>query len=78
MQKIFTGLENAFVGTGWSWKPHKSKEHIFYIETILKKYLNSEKKIGKIFDRKKISKFFRRKKNPEKSDQNSKISVLNW
>ena len=37
MQKIFTGLENAFVGTGWSWKPHKSKEHIFYIEIIFKK-----------------------------------------
>ena len=43
MQKIFTGLENAFVGPGWSWKPHKSKEHIFLHRNYTKKYLNSDK-----------------------------------
>ena len=27
--KIFTGLENAFAGPGWVWKPHKSEDHNF-------------------------------------------------
>ena len=62
MQKIFTGLENAFVGTGWSWKPHKSKEHIFYIEIILKKNLNSEKKWENFSIEKQFRKFFGEKK----------------
>ena len=36
MQNTITGLENAFAGPGWPWKPHKSKEQIFYIEVIPK------------------------------------------
>ena len=73
MQKIFTGLENAFVGTGWSWKPHKSKEHIFLHRNYTQKNLNSEKN-GNIFRSKKNPKNFRRKKIPEKSDPKSKNS----
>ena len=72
MQKISTGLENAFVNTGWSWKSHKSKERIFYIETILHKNSQLRKKKWKNFDRKKIKKFWTKK--IRKSDQKSKIS----
>ena len=55
MQKIFTGLENAFVGTGWSWKPHKSKEHIFLHRYWYPKKNPAHKKNKIIFDRKKHS-----------------------
>ena len=59
--KIVIGLEHAFAGPGWAWKPHKSKDQIFYIETMSKKFLNSEKKISI-----KKNRFFFGKKIPEK------------
>ena len=41
-QKITTGLENTFAGSGWPWKTHKSKDLIFYIESIPNIFLNSK------------------------------------
>ena len=65
MHKIFTGLENAFAGPGWVWKPHKSKDQIFYIETMSKKISQLRKKITFFLDQKNFEIFFG-KKNHEK------------
>ena len=50
---MFTGLENAFAGPGWAWKPHKSKDQIFLHRNYVQKNLNSEKNIldQKYFER---------------------------
>ena len=46
MPHIFTGLENAFAGPGWTWKHHKSKDHKFLHSKLYpKKNLISEKNI---------------------------------
>ena len=72
MPKIFTGLENAFAGPGWAWKPHKSKDQIFYIETMSKKISQLRKKFSFFLDQKNFDFFFRpkifTKIFPEKSD----------
>ena len=65
IKKIFTWLENPFVGTGRSWKPHKWKEHNFLHRNYTPKFFSTPKKIKTFSDRKKIR---------EKSDQKSKIS----
>ena len=44
MQNIFTGLENAFAGPGWPWKPHKSKEHIFLHRSYTQIFFATPKK----------------------------------
>ena len=56
------GLENAFVGTGWSWKPHKSKEHIFLHRNYTQKNISTPKKKEK-FSIEKKSDFFDEKKS---------------
>ena len=72
MDKIFTGLENAFAGPGWVWKPHKSKDHIFYIETMSKKIFSTPKKNTFFLDQKNFENFSGEKKItknfPEKSE----------
>ena len=69
MQKIFTGLENAFAGPGWAWKPHKSKDHKFLHRNYIQKIFNSEKNMF-FFSIKMFSFFFGKKKSrkmlPEK------------
>ena len=55
-QKIFTWLENAFVCTGRSWKPHKRKEHIFLHRNYIPKNFSTPKKKLKISSSKKIGK----------------------
>ena len=69
MQNIFTGLENAFAGPGWPWKPHKSKEQIFlhrsYTQKIfatLKKKIAIEKKSKKSKKSEKKNRKIRNKK----------------
>ena len=63
MQKIFTGLENAFVGTGWSWKPHKSKEHIFLHRNYTQKISQLRKKNENFSIEKNFRNFFDEKKS---------------
>ena len=63
MHKIFTGLENAFAGPGWVWKPHKSKDQIVLHRNYIQKYFSTPKK-NMFFSRfKKFSIFFSAKKN---------------
>ena len=78
MPQIFTGLENAFAGPGWAWKPHKSKDQIFlhrnYVQKISqlrKKNFFSRSKNFRIFLAKKITKMF--PKNQKNRFQNFKI-----
>ena len=66
MQKIFTCLENAFVGTGWPWKPHKSKVHNFLHRNYTPKIFSTPKKIRQFFDRTFFSEFFSTKNFPRK------------
>ena len=68
MQKISTGLENAFVNTGWSWKSHKSKERIFLHQNYTPQKFSTPKKNQKLSIEKKVDKKIR------KSNQKSKIS----
>ena len=58
IKKIFTELENTFVGTGRSWKPHKWKEHNFLHRNYTPKFFSTPKKIEHFFDRKNVSDFF--------------------
>ena len=44
IKKIFTELENTFVGTGRSWKPHKWKEHNFLHRNYTPKFFSTPKK----------------------------------
>ena len=62
MQKNVTWLENTFVGTGWSWKPHKSKEHNFLHRNYTPKFFSTPKKNLKFFRSKKMFDFFSSKK----------------
>ena len=44
IKKIFTELENKFVGTGRSWKPHKWKEHNFLHRNYTQQIFSTPKK----------------------------------
>ena len=56
IQKIFTGLENAFAVLGAPWKPHKSKvQTILPARNIHEKFITPKIKIF-FLDRKKIGK----------------------
>ena len=64
-------LENTFVGTARSWKPHKWKEHNFLHRNYIPKFFPTPKKSWKkSIDRKKKRFFFDEKffaKNPTKN-----------
>ena len=66
MQNICTGLENAFAGPGWLWKPHKSKDHIFLHRNYTQKKFATPKKIIFFRDRN----FFSKKNVEEKIREN--------
>ena len=76
MQNIFTGLENAFAGPGWPWKPHKSKDHIFLHRNYVQNFFSTpifyffsklEKKSTKNFEKKIFSKNLPKEKVGKKS-----------
>ena len=74
MHKIFTGLENAFAGPGWVWKPHKSKDQIFLHRNYVQKISQRRKKIYFFSRSKKFRFFFSITKNHEKISR--KISIF--
>ena len=58
IKKIFTGLENTFVGTDGPENLRNGKNIIFYIETISQKFSQLRKKVENFFDRKFFQFFF--------------------
>ena len=74
MDKIFTGLENAFAGLGWVWKPQKSKDQIFLHRNYAQFFFSTPKKIYFFSRSKKFSKKFpAKKKITKKFPKNPKI-----
>ena len=81
MQNIFTGLENAFAGPGWPWKPHKSKEQIFLHRSYTPNFFAIEKNVRKKMSKKsprknfeKSSRFFQNLKTCVREDKKSSKS----
>ena len=75
MQNTFTGLENAFAGPGWPWKPHKSKEQIFLHRNYILFFFSQLRKKNRdrnLFSEKKYRKKIR-EKNPRKNRDFFKI-----
>ena len=79
MQHIFSGLENAFAGPGWTWKHKKWKDQKFLHRNYIPKIFSTLRKNKILLDQKSFRKIFKKswseKKSPAKSKkcQNAKI-----